>query len=430
MMKEASIIFLLCSSLLFSNITFSYAADTIAANQSISDGQTIVSARGEFEMGFFSTKGNPQNRYFGIWYKKISNGTVIWVANRESPISNSSGVVRVSSSRGIVVSINQSADDIWTSNYTGSVNNPVAQLLDTGNLVFRDQNDQLNYAWQSFDHPVDNFLPGMRFGYNLVTGIDRYFLPWKSDDDPAPGNFIHRVDKNGYPQLLLWKDSLPWYRTGPWVGSGFSGIPIQKPNGIFLPNFVITPTEAYYVFDLVNASESPITRLTLTPAGVSTRYIWNKDKHEWTQFLTLEVSDCDRYGTCGTNGVCDVNKSPRCECLVGFDPKNPNEWAQADWSHGCSRNVKLECGNGDGFLPYHGVKLPDTRWSWYNMSMNLVECKDKCLKDCNCTAYSNTDIRNGGSGCLLWFGGLEDMRGYSVDGQDLYVRMAASELSK
>ncbi|KAL8128382.1 hypothetical protein AgCh_015100 [Apium graveolens] len=426
-MKELTIL-LLCSCLLLI-IAFSSAADSISANQTISDnGQTIVSARGEFEMGFFSIQGKPQNRYFGIWYKKISNGTVIWIANRESPISNTSGVVRVSS-RGIVVSTNQSADSIWTSNSSRSVKNPVAQLLDTGNLVFRDANEQQNIAWQSFDHPVDNFLPGMRFGYDLATGIDRYFLPWKSNDDPAPGNFIHRVDKNGYPQLLLWKDSVPWYRTGPWIGSRFSGIPVLKPNGIYTSRFVITETEVYYVFDLVNPSESSaITRLTLTPGGDSTRYIWNREKNGWTQYLTLQVSDCDRYGICGTNGVCNVNKSPRCECMEGFDPKSPEDWRQADWTDGCSRKVQLECGNGDGFMKYTGVKLPDTRWSWYNMSMNLEECADKCLKDCNCTAYSNTDIRDGGSGCLLWFGGLNDMRGYSDDGQDLYVRMPASEL--
>nr|XP_017239022.1 PREDICTED: G-type lectin S-receptor-like serine/threonine-protein kinase SD1-1 isoform X2 [Daucus carota subsp. sativus] len=62
--------------------------------------------------------------------------------------------------------------------------------------------------------------------------------------------------------------------------------------------------------------------------------------------------------------------------------------------------------------------------------MKLSECEAKCLNDCNCTAYSNTDIRDGGSGCLLWFGDLNDIRGYSEDGQDLFVRMAASELRK
>ncbi|KAL8093539.1 G-type lectin S-receptor-like serine/threonine-protein kinase At4g27290 [Apium graveolens] len=424
---RGTVIILLCSCLL-SILMFSFAADTVTANQTISDGHTIVSAGGDFEMGFFSPQGNPKNRYFGVWFKKISNGTVIWVANRNSPIFNTSGVVRVSS-RGIVVSTNQSTTvSIWTSNFSGSVKNPVAQLLDTGNLVFRDENEQQKFAWQSFDYPVDNFLAGMKFGYDLVSGIDRYFSSWKSEDDPSLGDYIHRLDKNGFPQLMVWKDSDAWYRYGPWVGSRFSGNSVLKPNGIYTTGFVITETEAYYYFNRVN-SESPATRLTMTPGGLSSRYIWNRDKHIWTQYLTLQVRDCDRYGICGTNGVCNLNKSPRCECMTGFHPKKPEDWAEADWLSGCSRKVQLECGNdGDGFLKYIGVKLPDTRWSWYNMSMSLAECENKCLKDCNCTAYSNTDIRNGGTGCLLWFGGLMDMRGYSDDGQDLYVRMPASEL--
>ncbi|XP_074378649.1 G-type lectin S-receptor-like serine/threonine-protein kinase At4g27290 [Apium graveolens] len=265
----------------------------------------------------------------------------------------------------------------------------------------------------------------------LLGREDREFIPWKSEDDPATSNYIDRVDKNGYPQLILWKDSVPLYRTGPWIGSRFSGLPIRKNNEIYTSKFVITETEAYFVSHLVNTSESsPITRLTLSPGGIPTRYVWNREKREWTQYLTLLVIDCDRYGICGPNGVCNVNKSPRCECMEGFDPKSSEDWAQGDWTDGCSRKFQLECGNGDGFLKYTGIKLPDTRWSWYNMSMNLVECEEKCLKDCNCTAYSNTDIRDGGSGCLLWFGGLNDMRGYSDDGQDLYVRMPQSELSK
>ncbi|KAK1391467.1 hypothetical protein POM88_010523 [Heracleum sosnowskyi] len=224
-------------------------------------------------------------------------------------------------------------------------------------------------------------------------------------------------------------DTVPLVRNAPWVGSRYSNNSVWEYNGIYRERFVITETEVYYVF-YVFITESPIAKLTLTPGGIPTRYIWNTENHDWTQYKILLESDCDRYGICGTNGVCHVDKFPRCECMGRFHPKIPEDWAKADWSNGCSRNVQLECGNGDGFVKYSGVKLPDTRWSWYNMSMSLVECKDKCLKDCNCTAYSNIDTSNGGSGCLLWFGGLIDMQVLSEDAQDLYVRMAASELKE
>ncbi|KAL7174866.1 hypothetical protein ACSBR1_043813 [Camellia fascicularis] len=72
--------------------------------------------------------------------------------------------------------------------------------------------------------------------------------------------------------------------------------------------------------------------------------------------------------------------------------------------------------------------MPDTRYSWFNKSMTLRECKMVCLKNCSCTAYTNLDIRGGGSGCLLWFDELIDMREFSANGQDIYIRMASSEL--
>ncbi|KAL0443463.1 UNVERIFIED_CONTAM: G-type lectin S-receptor-like serine/threonine-protein kinase SD1-1 [Sesamum latifolium] len=43
-------------------------------------------------------------------------------------------------------------------------------------------------------------------------------------------------------------------------------------------------------------------------------------------------------------------------------------------------------------------------------------------------AYSNLDVRRGGSGCLLWFGDLVDIRLVSGEEQIIYIRMAASEL--
>jgi hypothetical protein len=60
--------------------------------------------------------------------------------------------------------------------------------------------------------------------------------------------------------------------------------------------------------------------------------------------------------------------------------------------------------------------------------MTLKECEGMCLKNCSCTAYASLDVRGGGSGCLLWFGSLIDTREFSKGGQDLYIRMAATEL--
>jgi hypothetical protein len=62
------------------------------------------------------------------------------------------------------------------------------------------------------------------------------------------------------------------------------------------------------------------------------------------------------------------------------------------------------------------------------MTMNLEEWRNTCLVNCSCTAYSNMGIRNGGSGCLLWLGDLVDIRVFDDNEQEIYIRMAESEL--
>nr|GFA23714.1 putative S-locus glycoprotein domain-containing protein [Tanacetum cinerariifolium] len=60
--------------------------------------------------------------------------------------------------------------------------------------------------------------------------------------------------------------------------------------------------------------------------------------------------------------------------------------------------------------------------------MSVQDCEVACKNNCSCTAYANPNVTPGGVGCLLWFGELNDVRVYPQNGQDLYVRLAASEL--
>ncbi|XP_063939960.1 G-type lectin S-receptor-like serine/threonine-protein kinase At4g27290 isoform X2 [Daucus carota subsp. sativus] len=428
---ELNTIILACY-ILICTITRSVAVDTIRMHQSFRDGDTITSAGGEFELGFFSP-GSSTNRYLGIWYRKISRGTVVWVANRDVPLMNTSGLVQVNR-KGITLQlVDNSTGVIWSSNTSVSMKNPVAQLLDTGNLVLREGHPDFNsvedFKWQSFDHPGDNLLPGMKHGIDLVTGLNRIFSSWRSDVDPSVGSFSHGLDPNGFPQYFVSKDSLIWTRTGLWNGYKFGGLPNKNQNGIFKDVFVFNEKEIYYRFHLINTT-SAIMRFILTPSGDSKLLVWNDQQQIWMVYLTMQDSDCDHYGLCGVYGICKINNTPRCECLRGFIPKFQEEWKAADWSGGCIRKTDLVCGNDEGFMKYSGVKLPDTRHSWYNMKMNLQECEISCRKNCSCTAYAIADVRRGGHGCILWFSDLIDIRDYTVEGEDIYVRMPSSELVK
>ncbi|KAJ9671908.1 hypothetical protein PVL29_025526 [Vitis rotundifolia] len=412
-------------SYVFSLLRISAAVDTITVNQQIRDGETITSTGGTFELGFFSP-GNSKNRYLGIWYKKVAPQTVVWVANRESPLNDSSGVLKVTQ-QGILVVINGTNGILWNSTSSRSAQDPNAQLLESGNLVMRNGNDSdpENFLWQSFDYPCETLLPGMKFGWNRVTGLDRYLSSWTSADDPSKGNFTYGIDLSGFPQLLLRNGLAVEFRAGPWNGVGFSGLPQVIENSVTKFDFVSNEKEIYFSYSLVDSSV--IMRLVLTTDGYSRRFTWTDKKNEWTLYTSAQRDHCDNYALCGGYGICKTAQSQTCECMKGFRPKFQSNWDMADWSNGCVRSTPLDC-QKDGFVNYSGVKLPDTQNSWFNESMNLKECASLCSRNCSCTAYGNSDIRGGGSGCLLWFGELIDIRDFTQNGQEFYVRMAAADL--
>ena len=330
-------------------------------------------------------------------------------------------------STGSVVLMSQNKSVVWSIGLGSQkqAKNPMLQLLDSGNLVLRDGNSGTS-LWESFDYPSDTFLPGMKMGWDLRKGTKWRLTAWKSPDDPSPGDFTYGIEMHSYPEPVIWKGTKKFYRTGPWNGLTFTGTPDLKPNPVYDYNFVSTEFEVYYTYTLKN--ESVISRIVLNQtSNTRERYIWIEDSQVWHRYTSVPRDYCDYYGLCGSNGNCISTGSPVCQCLQGFKPKSLEKWSLMDWSQGCVRNKPLSC-HKDGFVKFVDIKLPDTTYSWVNESMGLKECSAKCLNNCSCMAYTNSDIRKSGSGCVMWFGELVDIRQFPSGGQELYIRMSGSEL--
>uniref|UniRef100_A0ACD5ULN7 Uncharacterized protein n=1 Tax=Avena sativa TaxID=4498 RepID=A0ACD5ULN7_AVESA len=404
------------------------AADRITANSSIADGQTLVSAGGVFELGFF-TPPTSTARFLGIWYKDIAPLTVVWVANRQAPIIGTTASLVINSTGSLVLA-DRSGHMFWSpapSNVTSST--PVAQLLDSGNFLIVDANGTGAVLWQSFDHPSDTLLPGMKLGWELTTGLDRYLTTWASPADPSPGDYRFEIDIRGVPEGFIWYNgTLPVYRNGPWNGLRFSGEPEMEPdNGNFLFEFVANSTDVYYTF-LVDGGGGGdvISRFVLNQSTLQ-RYVWLQQQQAWNLYWSLPRDQCDRYAECGAYGVCDASASPMCGCPTGFTPASPREWALRDGSAGCARTTRLNC-TGDGFLALPGVKLPDVTNATADASVSLDQCRQRCLANCSCLAYSASSIKGGESGCIIWTSPLIDIRQFESGGQNLFIRLAASDL--
>ncbi|XVF77721.1 hypothetical protein PTKIN_Ptkin14bG0069900 [Pterospermum kingtungense] len=399
----------------------------ISPSESLTDGMTLVSKDGSFELGFFSP-GNSKNRYLGIWYKNIPMQTVVWVANRINPINGSTGLLKIESS-GKIVLLDQNQTTVWSTNSSGVVQNPILQLLGTRNHVVRDGKDSSSddYLWQSFDYPSDTMLPGMKLGYDLRTGLNRRLSAWKSSDDPSPGDLTFGIELQGNPEMVLRKGSEKYYRSGLWVGNKFSGSRDHGSNPIYDFDFVWNEEEVYNIFFLKN--KSVMSRIVLNQTenvNQQLQYTWIPETKTWKLFSTLPNDFCDTFGLCGPNGNCDDNKLPACQCLKGFRPKSPERWNLSDSTQGCVHTKPLNCRSGVAFIKIGKMKTPDTPNSWVNKTMNLKECSARCLHNCSCMAYASLFVTNG-SGCAMWYGDLIDIKQYQSAGQDLYIKVSASE---
>ncbi|KAM0943911.1 putative protein kinase RLK-Pelle-SD-2b family [Dioscorea sansibarensis] len=416
----------LCVFLASLNIGFSSGGDTISWEQSLSADQTVVSKEGHFELGFFSP-GDSKKYYIGIWYKKVSPQTTIWVANREIPISYSSSSELKITENGNLALLSNGKTVVWSTNSTSyPTNSTVAVLLDTGNIVLRNKSSSSAIIWQSFDHPTDTWVPGGGIGMNKITGEYQRLTSWKNFEDPFPGPFIYTIDPSGLNQfLLLWNGSDTYWSTGEWNGHAYSGLPGMDTSPNFVNNF--TDNNERKQSTLTFNMKDAYTRSVLDPSGQITQWLWTNDSQVWELIWSEPVDPCDVYSVCGTFGICDHSSKIFCSCPPGFEPVSFTEWNLNDWSSGCKRKTGLPCSKNDnstirekeGFLSMSFTRLPAGSQPLEVGSSK--ECKEACLRNCSCTAY--TYDRQ----CLIWNGDVRNLQNNSNEGS-LYIRLAASDI--
>ncbi|KAH7660853.1 S-receptor-like serine/threonine-protein kinase protein [Dioscorea alata] len=425
MMRRSIIMAQLLSQLVFLLAIFHYsiATDTLNPNQSLHDGQILVSAKETFALGFFSPGGS-KNRYVGIWYNKLprSQTTIVWVANRQSPLSDTNGSLELNGNGTLTIN-----SMIFLPMPTVTLTNPVAQLLDDANFVIREANSS-EFAWQSFDYPTDTLLSGMKLGWDLRTGLNRNLTAWRSNNDPSPGTYTLSMDLERIPQINLWSGSTKRWRSGPWTGITYSNIEEQPSFTGFRFGLVSNKDEVYHLYNTTGGKI--VARTVLDRSGMVKLFAWVESAGMWNTFLYYPKSQCEEYSTCGPYSVCDINVFPICSCLHGFKRKSPQEWPLRDASSACERLTALDCKNRtDGFMTITIAALPETSNATLYSNISQDECRGRCLKNCSCTAYATANISGAGLGCVIWVTELIDMRMSSHATQDVFVRLAAVDLA-
>ncbi|GMN58084.1 hypothetical protein TIFTF001_027174 [Ficus carica] len=225
---------------LFLNTNFCLGADTISSNHSIS---RVVSVGGVFELGFFRP-GNSLNYYIDMWYKQVSPRTVVWVANREKPVSNTFSS-ELTISDGNLVIFDESNIPIWSTNVNSTRSASVqAVLLDNGNLILSE-----------------------------------------ASEDPAPGPFSLELNPNDNSFVILWNRSRIHWTSGPWNGQIFSLVPEMRRNYIYDYKFVSYDNESYITYSVYSTSAIKISRCVLEVSGQIKQLNWLPSNVMFTLFV-------------------------------------------------------------------------------------------------------------------------------------------------
>ncbi|WOG98734.1 hypothetical protein DCAR_0418079 [Daucus carota subsp. sativus] len=406
---------ILFSFVLLFETRLSEGTNVIAIGQTLSGNKTIVSKEGTFELGFF-TPGKSRNYYIGIWYKDFANKTVVWVANRNHPISNPFHSELKLFPNGNLALLNEARIQIWSSNSTAKKHNStLAILLDNGNFVTRDSQESANIIWQSFDYPTDTWLPGGgKIGYNKLKKENIYLSSWRNAEDPAPGLFSFEVETNGTAHMLLYNRTKRYWYSGEWTGTSFVLAPeIQRNPYISNFGYFSSANESKFTYDTDNPKT--LTRFMIDKTGQYRQFAWRESfpERRWVANW-LRPEQCEVPNVCGAFATCNQLKAPSCTCLQGYEPRVSKNWDLGDYTDGCIKRA-FKCGVGGEEDTFLSIKA--TRFSFQDTGDSLSldvesdkECKSACLRNCSCTAYVFD-----GDKCVVWIGEVYNLQQLGPD---------------
>ncbi|GKV10173.1 hypothetical protein SLEP1_g21577 [Rubroshorea leprosula] len=370
---------LLCLSCLL--IPACSTTDTLEQGKPLRYGELLKSSNDLFRLGFFRFYKASDKSFLGIWYNDYSSNyevdvvqEPVWIANRNNPIFNGSGILSVNHNG--CLQILSGEKEIFALYSTGASIQVQARatLKDDGNFVLRQLNSDGSEAvlWKSFDYPTDTLLPGMKLGFNSKTGFNWTLTSMRSSYSPASGSFTLGVDPNGTKQLVIWRRDDVYWRSGPWQnGSSDFAYLTPRQESAYSFNFTQNENETYFTF-------------STTPALVffPSMQLESRDSYAVLQIPTVgyrrDLVSCTYPYSSSITGEpnsagCVKQKLPECRGTM-LD----HEYIYPDY----------------GSMSSAGFRFSDTE------NLTLEDCKVKCLLNCSCFAYATTNVD--GTGCEVW----------------------------
>ncbi|THG13925.1 G-type lectin S-receptor-like serine/threonine-protein kinase SD2-5 [Camellia sinensis] len=343
------------------------------------DNQGLFLLSNDSNFGFGFTK-TPQNvTLFLVATIHMSSSTVVWSANRASPVQMSDNFVFDDSGNAYLQS---GGSLIWSTNTSGKGVSAM-ELLDSGNLVLRGKDSSV--IWQSFSHPTNTLLSNQKFtdGMRLVSNPNNnnlsYFLEIKNGDMILSAGF-----QTPQPYWSMSKENQKIINKDGGEVTSASLIANSwrffDQNRTLLWQFVFSDNiDPNVTWVSVLGDDGFITFSTLQNGSLSN-----------VSPTKIPKDPCSTPEACDPYNVCDSNK---CQCpasILSSSPNcNPGIVSPCDSSMGPTELLKV----GDG-LDYFalGYVSPVNK-------TDLDGCKAICVGNCSCLALL---FENSSGNCFVF----------------------------
>ncbi|CAH1451905.1 unnamed protein product [Lactuca virosa] len=360
------------------------------------NGLFLISNSSIFGFGF---NPNSDVTSFTLVIIHMTSSTIIWSANRDSPVGNSDKFLFDDDGNAY---LQNNGRVVWSTN---TANNGVSamELRDSGNLVLV-KNDG-GVVWESFSHPTNtlmsnqDFMKGMKLVSNLNNNLS-FSLQIENKDLILSAEF-----KNSQPYWSMGKDKRRIInKSGGDANSATieaNSWRIYDENGIFLSQFVFA-----------DDSDANDTWIAVLEDDGFVKF--HNLQSQITANPKIPGDSCSRPLACPPYLVCHDGNT--CQCPSGLAQVN----CKPEIDSSCNKSrISSTLVNAGENLSYFAIGFvsPDSK-------TDLDGCKSSCLNNCTCVALF-FDNNNGNCYMFDQIGSFEDAKnGANIES---YVRVSDTQ---
>ncbi|CAJ1958133.1 unnamed protein product [Sphenostylis stenocarpa] len=346
--------------------SYALVSDSLRPGGTFDHSTTLCSPMNKFCLKFGPLQFDPTHTYLLIRNTRTPTGYAVWIANRNDPIYNNSGVLLTLNHSGALSITSQGRNPIILySPVLPTTKNVAVTLLDSGNLILGEYDasgSMKKVMWQSFDHPSDVLLPGMKLGVNHKTNQSWLVVSSFSTINPSSGFFaLEWEPRKG--ELVIKREEIIYWTSGVLRNNKFDNVPRHM--------------QLMYEYNTVSNKDEE-----------SFSYVSHNDHSQWVLFSNGNLQDTE-------NG--DIAQAQNCN---GYKTKEGCEiWEDQPVCRHSDDTFEVQSGYFDHPTPQNNDSYADDK----NITLTETDCKNFCWRNCNCVGFA-TYFPNQ-TGCKYYYGG-------------------------